>query len=140
MGGRARAGRWGSTSENLVRGFFSGVLVNPLGLPGGAFVSALPDLRPAAVTWPRPLLRATHVDGARSTGTRGHPSSARTPPQELRVGRSSADVRVLIYAIYSSSRRCYRSLRTEIKICILQVQIYCTYSFTVSQQGAPLIL
>ena len=28
--------------------------------------------------------------------------------------------------LYCSLRRCYRSLRTEIKTCILQVQIYCT--------------
>lgn len=112
----------------------------PVGAPGRGVCFG--PSRPApsrghVATTPAP---GHHVDGARSIGTRGHPSSARTPPQELCVGRFSADVRVLIYAIYSSSRRCYRSLRTEIKICILQVQIYCTYSFTVSQQGAPLIL
>lgn len=76
------------------------------------------------------------------------PSSVWTEPEpalcRLLPGSSvsvfSADARGLIYAFYSSSRRCYRSLRTEIKICILQVQIYCTYSFTISLQGAPLIL
>lgn len=70
----------------------------------------------------------------------GVPGQVRTPPGKLRVSKFSADMRVLIYAFYSSSRRCYRSLRTEIKICILQVQIYCTYSFTVSLQGGSINL
>lgn len=73
-------------------------------------------------------------------GLRDVPSQVQTPPGELHVRRFSADVRVLIYAFYSSWRRCYPSLRTEIKICILQVQIFCTYSFTVSLQGGSINL
>lgn len=58
----------------------------------------------------------------------------------LSVLAGSQQMWVLIYAFYSSLRRCYRSLRTEIKLCILQVQIYCTYSFTVSLQGGSINL
>lgn len=66
------------------------------------------------------------------------------PPQETAPVREHASPRaevwVLIYAFYSSLRRCYRSLRTEIKACILQVQIYCTYRFSVSLQGGSINL
>lgn len=66
------------------------------------------------------------------------PSQGKAPVREDKP--PGAEVLVLIYAFYSSLRRCYRSLRTEIKACILQVQIYCTYSFTVSLQGGSINL
>lgn len=112
---------------------------------GGAFVSALPDLHPTMLTWhwPWPWLPPTGT-GPWGGGTGGPSDPSRAPflPRELwvYVHKFSADVWVLIYAFFSSWRRCSRSWRTEIKICILQVQIYCTYSFTTSLQGAPLIL
>lgn len=99
---------------------------DPLGLLGRSVCSALPGLRPAVVCG-----HTTTTPPTRGH-PRGQPQSGKTPP--------GAEVLVLIYAFYSSLRRCYRSLRTEIKACILQVQIYCTYSFTVSRQGGSINL
>lgn len=98
---------------------------DPLGLLGRIVCSALPGLRRAMVC--------------------GHnPPPTSGPPQETAPvwehASPGAEVWVLIYAFYSSLRRCYRSLRTEIKACILQVQIYCTYRFSVSLQGGSINL
>ena len=120
-GGSRGAEHRPSTSSHSRLGPLSRILplgspmgVTPWGSWGGALFS--PGLRPAVVCG-----HTTTPPGS------GHPSGlspslgGRLPCGQVLSRGAGAQL-----CLHSSLRRCYRSLRTEIKTCILQVQIHCT--------------